>query len=250
MQEKFTQAKRYIGLDEIRGCLLISMMLYHLSWDLFDAFNLDITALTTGWLGLWQELTAGGFIMLSGFCLKFSKAPARRGLIVFLAGLLVTAATYMFNQRLPVFFGILTFIGSAMLLTTPLLKHFTDKPSFGFLYCLGIYCCVRKMYLGYIGIGSVKFAMPHDFYANWLTTYLGFPFDGFTSLDYFPLFPHLFVFWSGCFLYNILINSSFITSLEVSHVKPLAFLGKHSLAVYLAHQPILVTLIEFYKTLQ
>lgn len=249
MNSNITKTKRYIALDELRGLFLISMMGYHAAWAVCDALNIGHDVLIEGLPAIWQESTAAGFIMLSGFCLKFSKNPYKRGLIVFLTGLLITAVTLVATPNLPIIFGILTFIGSAMLLSTPILEHFEDSPGFSFFYCLGIYFLTHKMYCGYIGLGSLKFAMPREFYANWLTTYLGFPFDAFTSLDYFPLFPHIFMFWAGCFLYNLLIKSEIMQKLEAPHCRALEFLGKHSLIVYLVHQPIIITIIYIIKSM-
>ena len=249
MNSTITKAKRYIALDELRGLLLISMMGYHLAWIAGDTFYNSHAALIEGLPLLWQEATASGFIMLSGFCLRFSKNPYKRGLVVFLTGLMITAVTLIATPQLPIIFGIFTFMGSAMLISTPLLDHFEDSPGFSFAYCLGIFLLTHKMYCGYIGVGDFKFAMPHEFYANWITTYLGFPFDDFLSLDYFPIFPHILVFWAGCFLYNLIINSSVMSRLEAPHCKFLQVLGKNSLIVYLVHFPIILALIELVKIL-
>lgn len=60
---------RYALLDELRGLDLISMMLYHGTWDAVYLFGVAVPwyAGTPG--RLWQQSICWGFILLSGFCL-------------------------------------------------------------------------------------------------------------------------------------------------------------------------------------
>ena len=74
---------------------------------------------------LWQQTICWVFILLSGFCAPFGRHMLRRGVTVFAAGALVTAVTLVFMPGERVIFGVLTFLGTAMLLTgvlEPLLK--------------------------------------------------------------------------------------------------------------------------------
>lgn len=118
-------AGRYALLDELRGLDLVSMMLYHACWDMMFLFGIwmDWYAGMPG--RLWQQTICWVFILLSGFCAPFGRHMLRRGVTVFAAGALVTAVTLVFMPGGRVIFGVLTFLGSAMLLTgvlEPLLK--------------------------------------------------------------------------------------------------------------------------------
>ena len=118
-------AGRYALLDELRGLDLVSMMLYHACWDMMFLFGIwmDWYAGMPG--RLWQQTICWVFILLSGFCAPFGRHMLRRGVTVFAAGALVTAVTLVFMPEDRVVFGVLTFLGSAMLLTgvlEPLLK--------------------------------------------------------------------------------------------------------------------------------
>ena len=120
-----TPAGRYALLDELRGLDLISMMLYHACWDLMFLFGIwmDWYAGMPG--RLWQQSICWVFILLSGFCVPLGHHTLKRGAQVFAAGALVTAVTLLFMPEDRVVFGVLTFLGSAMLLTgllEPLLK--------------------------------------------------------------------------------------------------------------------------------
>ena len=118
-------ASRYALLDELRGLDLISMMLYHACWDLVFLFDMNMRwyAGTPG--RLWQQSICWVFILLSGFCVPLGHRTLKRGAQVFAAGALVTVVTLVFMPEDRVVFGVLTFLGSAMLLTgvlEPLLK--------------------------------------------------------------------------------------------------------------------------------
>ena len=114
------QSLRYHLLDELRGLDLISMMLYHGMWDVVFLFGI-----TQKWyIGrpgfLWQQSICWVFILLSGFCLPLGHHPFRRGAVVFGAGALVTAVTLLFLSGDVVWFGVLTLLGSSMLITAAL----------------------------------------------------------------------------------------------------------------------------------
>ena len=110
-------AGRYALLDELRGLDLVSMMLYHACWDLVFLFDVNMRwyAGTPG--RLWQQTICWVFILLSGFCAPFGRYMLRRGTVVFGAGAVVTLATLVFMPEGRVIFGVLTFLGAAMLLT-------------------------------------------------------------------------------------------------------------------------------------
>lgn len=119
-------ASRYALLDELRGLDLISMMLFHVCWDLVFLFDMNM-----GWYvgtpgRLWQQSICWVFILLSGFCVPLGRHTLRRGTVVFGAGAVVTLATLVFMPEGRVIFGVLTFLGTAMLLTgvlEPVLKR-------------------------------------------------------------------------------------------------------------------------------
>lgn len=119
-------AARYRLLDELRGLDLISMMLYHGMWDVVFLFGVAQKWYTGRPGFVWQQSICWVFILLSGFCLPLGHHPFRRGAVVFGAGALVTAVTLLFLPEDVVWFGVLTLLGSAMLLTAaldPLLRR-------------------------------------------------------------------------------------------------------------------------------
>ena len=76
--------KRYHVLDEIRGLTLISMILYHASWDMVYLFgkNWIWFESTAGYV--WQQSICISFILLSGFCWNFGRKKLKRVIILFI----------------------------------------------------------------------------------------------------------------------------------------------------------------------
>ena len=230
---------RYALLDELRGLDLISMMLYHGMWDLVYLFG--VCAPWYGsWQGeLWQQSICWVFILLSGFCLPLGHHPLKRGAAVFGAGALVTAVTLLFMPEDVVWVGVLTLLGSAMLLTG-LVQKWLQKipPAVGLAVSLILFVLTYHTMDGYWGLGPLRWALPQGLYANYLTAYFGFYPVSFYSSDYFPLLPWLFLFWAGYYLHP-LVGRKRMEPLRRSVCPPLGWLGRHSLVLYLLHQPVI-----------
>lgn len=96
------------------------------------------------------------------------------------------------------------------------------------------------------GLGSLRLWLPQTLYANYVTAYFGFYPWWFYSTDYFALLPWLFLFWAGYFLYGV-VGRQRMEPLHCSVCPPLGWLGRHSLLLYLLHQPVIygVLLVVF-----
>lgn len=232
-------------LDLIRGFTIISMVLYHLTWDLVFIYGLR-----WHWFyqaKVWQQSICWTFIILSGFCLSLGRNLLKRGLVVFAAGLLVSAVTIFVTPHTRIIFGILTFIGSSMLLMIPLKKLFEKVPaSLGLTVSFILFLLLKNCHRRHIGFMGLKILELPDFlYKNLFTTFLGFPKAGFFSSDYFPLLPWFFLFVFGFFLYRFLENKGMCEKLlSKGRLPVINFIGRHSLIIYLVHQPIIYGVCE------
>ena len=128
MNPSKVSANRYALLDELRGLDLISMMCYHGLWDVVFLFGVQLPWYTGMPGHLWQQSICWVFILLSGFCLPMGHHPYKRGALVFGAGALVTAVTVFFMPEDVVLFGVLTLLGSAMVITALLEKALRKIP--------------------------------------------------------------------------------------------------------------------------
>ena len=239
VQEMNEKPSRYALLDELRGLDLISMMFYHGMWDLIYIFGVWVDWYAD-WPGhLWQQSICWIFILLSGFCLPFGRHSLKRGATVFGAGALVTAVTLLFMPEDVVWFGVLTLLGSAMLITALLEKQLRKiPPAAGLIGSFVLFALTFHTSAGWWGGGSWKLTLPAGLFRNYLTAYFGFYPFGFYSTDYFPLLPWLFLFWCGFYLHH-LVGRERMEPLRRSVCAPLGWLGRHSLLLYLLHQPVI-----------
>lgn len=221
---------RLSKLDALRGITLLSMIAYHTMWDLVYLYGEDVPwyAKTPGFV--WQQSICWTFILLSGFSWSLGHHHFKRGLTVFFAGALVTLVTCLFMPEEVVWFGILTFMGSAMLLMIPLDRLF-GKRNTAFLLISALISFALFMVTG--NISSSGFPG-----GNYFTTFLGFPFPGFFSTDYFPVIPWFFLYFTG-YAASRITPEKYKAHLVDSICPPLEFIGRHTLIIYLLHQPVI-----------
>ena len=235
------QKTRYHLPDSIRGLTLLSMILYHAVWDMVYLFDEGWSWYRSPAAFLWQQSICWTFILLSGVCFPMGRHSLRRGLTVLAASAAVTAVTVLFSPESRIFFGVLSLIGSAMVLMAPLKEPFQRvPPALGAAVSFLLFLLTR-----WVAAGSVTFlgrrllTLPAALYANHFTAYLGFPPPDFFSTDYFPLLPWLFLHQTGVFLFYLFRRSGRPDLLSRLPCPPLEWLGRHSLALYLAHQPVI-----------
>ncbi len=239
--------QRYFWIDNIRAIAMISMIIYHAVWDLVYLYGMDWSWYRSDFAFLWQQSICWTFILLSGFCWSFSKNPLKQGLIVSAGGLIVTIVTLIFSYDSRVIFGVLNLIGASALLMIPLKKYFEKIPAmagvilmfllFGFAYG------INDRHLGVFGLELVE--LPWDLYKNLFTTFLGFPDIWFYSSDYFSLLPWSFLYFTGYFVYRMWKEEKIPGANCLNQKLPaLTWLGKHSLIIYMLHQPIIFGILE------
>lgn len=237
---------RYQILDHIRGWTFVSMFLYHMTWDLVYLYGMDWEWYMSGWAYIWQQSICWSFILLSGFSWSMGKKKAKRGLLVVGASVLVSLVTCVFLPDERIVFGVLTFLGISMLLMIllePLLRNI--PPVAGWIGSFGLFFLLRNVNEGRLGFEALAFGkLPDGMYQNLFTAFLGFPTRAFFSTDYFSVIPWFFLFVTGYFLFRTLKERDTLHILAGSReLKAISFLGKHSLILYLLHQPVIYLLL-------
>lgn len=239
---------RYRKLDGIRGLALLNMIAFHAIWDLVYIYGFQWNWYQSKAGYIWQQGICWTFILLSGFCLPLGAHPVKRGLTVFCGGAVITIVTLVFMPENRVVFGVLTLIGSCMIIVG-MLDRMLRKPApvLGLLISMLLFVATRNVNAGWLGFEAVQFcAVPEALYANMLTAYLGFPNKGFYSTDYFSIIPWLFLFLSGYFLFRLCEQSDRLGMLEQGMLTPIEWIGKHSLIIYMLHQPIIYLFFELF----
>ena len=236
------------GLDTLRGLTLISMIGYHACWDLVYLYGKDWSWYRSDGAYLWQQSICWTFLLLSGYCFHLGRHRLRRGWMAFGGGVVVTAVTWVTMPELPVLFGVLTLLGSAVLLTVPADRLLAKIPALaGLVLSFGAFLLFRDVNGGYLGFEGLRVApMPEGLYANLITAYLGFPPAGFRSSDYFPLLPWIFLFWTGYFLYRLRPEGG---RWKLPAIPVITAMGRQSLLIYLLHQPVVYGVLEAWHLL-
>ena len=238
-------AGRYRLIDSLRGLAVVNMVIFHLLYDIFVIYRSDYKWALHPAVYAWERYICFSFIIISGVSLHFTSHPYRRGIIVSLCGLAVTAVTALAVPSQIVWFGVLNLIGAAMIITAfakPLLVRI--PPFVGAVFSLILYALTCAIPKGYIGFFYIRlFSLPKKLYDIGVLVLAGFPPKDFHSSDYFPLLPWIFVFLFGFFLWEE-ISRRKAEGLFVRGIPGLEVIGKYSLLMYLVHQPIIMGCLE------
>lgn len=231
---------RYALPDTLRGLTLLSMIAYHGCWDMVYILGADWSWYHGTGAYLWQQSICWTFILLSGFSFSLGRRHWRRGWLVFACGAVVTAVTVVVLPGQEIWFGVLTLLGSCMLLGALLERPLGRvPPAAGLAASAALFVLTRNVNRGVLGFEGLRlWALPAGLYRNMVTAYLGFPFPGFHSTDYFSLVPWFFLFLTGYFLFR-LTGGQLAASPDLGRCRPLEALGRRSLLVYMLHQPVL-----------
>ncbi len=236
--------KRYYLLDSLRGISIISMIAFHLCYDLFMIYGINTSWYFYPITAVWERSICVVFILVSGMCLNFSENGIKRGILLNLAGFAVTCVTVIAEPNQAVWFGVLNLIGCSMMIVFILSESLKRiKPLFGALISLLLYTVlydVPRGYIGFFGFDIVK--MPNFLYSCKYLAFLGFPSSDFFSTDYFPLIPWIFLFAAGFYLWNFIVEKNLTKYFELK-IPVLDKIGRYSLWIYLAHQPIIMGIL-------
>ncbi len=240
------QKPRYGLLDTLRGLCVLSMVCYHAVYDLVYIKGVQISWFpeTPGYV--WQQSICWAFILLSGLCQGISRRHVPHGLILVACGAAVSLVTGLVMPQEAIHYGVLTFLGLAALLLY-LLDLLCERLCLrlpvwaGLILAAVLFFLTRGVPQGYLGFEGLRLLnLPAALYRfDWLAV-LGFPSSTFVSSDYFPLIPWFFLYLAGYFLWGLFKQSEKARSFLTPGFRPLAFLGRHSLLIYLLHQPVLM----------
>ena len=233
--------ERYHLLDALRGFSLLNMLAFHFLYDVYVVCGLDV--LWPGYPGIvaWERFICITFILISGTSLNFSSHPYRRGLIINACGLVITLVTWIAVPDQIILFGVLNFIGCAMMLTQ-LMRRLLEKinPFLGLAAGILLFGFFYGLPRGFVGFFNIELAQVSAvFYSVPPLAVIGLPAPGFFSTDYFPLLPWLFLYIAGFFLWRAIVSLHWERFFTL-RVPVLDFIGRYTLWIYMIHQPVLM----------
>lgn len=243
MKNPSLTSDRYNFIDVLRAAAIISMIIYHLCYDIFVVYEVYPDFWKEPPVLIWERSICFLFIIVSGMSLHFSHHPYRRGIIVNLCGFAVTAATVVFMPSEQIWFGVLNLIGCGMIVTYALRRPLDRlNPLVGMGACIAGYALTCRITRGFLGFFSIPLiVLPDALYASPYLAFLGFPSQDFHSSDYFPLIPWLFLYLFGWYLWRFIKARGRDDMLRYD-IPALSRIGRHSLVIYLVHQPLLYLL--------
>ena len=238
--------KRFTALDSLRGYIIWHMVVFHGLYDINVIGGLNPLWPSLLPIALWQEIGLCMLVIMAGSSFQLMKAGKRwfHGLKLNTMGLAITAITYIMIPEEAIFFGVLSCMGCAVWVTMLLENsrwQLLSKVSapMGLLVCILLYFITMHISDGYLGCARWKIAeLPEAWYGCW-TAAFGLPGAEFSSADYVPLLPYIFIYWGGGFAFR-LIKIHCPAFLQTMNWPILLWPGKHSLAVYFLHQPVLL----------
>jgi uncharacterized membrane protein len=231
---------RIVALDLARTIALIGMAVFHFTWDLeFFGYVTPGTTLHGGW-AIFARLVASSFLFLAGVSLVLGHGQGirwpgflRRLAMIAGAAALITAATAYAVPHAFIFFGMLHSIAVAsvlglLFLRAPVWLTLATALAVWFLPDLASAPAFDTRWLAWTGLAATPPA----------------------SFDFVPVTPWFAATLAGIAVARGAEAAGLWTRLRQTTPGPLlraaAWPGRHSLAVYLLHQPVLLGLLWLY----
>ncbi len=243
--------KRVYILAILRGILIIYVVYYHFMYDLNDILGYEIPYLYADWFSTIRDCMSGSLIFISGISCNLSRNNIKRGARTALIALVLSIATIVVMPSQSIIFGILHLLGTMMLLYgigEYIAGRISDKKDTSmplrivlmFVFLIMFFVC-RDVYYGWLIFGNFRLYMPQSLYggSNGFLYIMGF-WQRLSSADYYPLIPWGFLFLAGAMAGHVFKSEKLPRFLYRNFCPPLAFIGRHTMIIYLAHQPILL----------
>jgi uncharacterized membrane protein len=225
-------------VDAARGTAILAMFVFHLTWDLSYFGYIDPQFVFERAFSIFGDTIGSAFLAIAGASLVLAHAPRFRAraylrhlAIVAVAAAAVSLGTYIFVPDGFIFFGILHCIALATLIALP----FLFLPWWATALVAAFAIAAPRLFV------SPAFDTPL-FWWTGLST-----FEPRTN-DYRPILP-----WLGALLCGVAcmkIGDRFALREILARWQPrnllsrgIVFGGRHSLAIYLLHQPIFFGLV-------
>lgn len=218
---------RFSFLDQLRGLAVVWMIIFHATFDLkmLGFIQLDMSS---GFWYAFPRIIAFTFLFCVGFSSYFVHRNGvrwdflkKRSLILGSAALVISLTTYFMFPTQWIFLGTLHCIFLGSLLVAPLVRF--PKVSWTLMLLI--------IFLQYF----------LDYDIKWVSAFFNRP-----SMDFIPIYPW---FWTILLGLNLAPHLCRWHALNRVSLPGLAFLGGHSLKIYLLHQPLIFGVLTLVKSL-
>ncbi len=217
---------RVFSIDYLRGIAIVLMVLFHICFNLNHFNYIDINIYRGIEWRLFRAVIVTIFLTLVGVSLVFAykngiklKKLFKRLSILFVSALMISIVTKFIFPQTWIYFGVIHFIFVASILALIFIPYPYISLVVGISIIVGYFLNILSL----------------SFLYQYLQPILNLPRH---SEDLVTLFPWFGVVLIGIFLANIGVFE-YIKIKENYLAKKIALAGKHSLIIYLIHQPIL-----------
>ena len=239
-------------LDFLRAIVVIAMIFYHFIYDLGDFGYINSVTVVNGYWRLFAQSIGCSFLFISGVSFWVMASGginwvnySKRLTILISAALIISIVTYRVDSETFIFFGILHLLAACSVFSI-----FIYRLPVIILFALGVgLLLIPEYYHTSVYYNEALFS---NRYLSWTGLYNGKT----GSLDFYEFMP-----WSAAFVLGLACSKVFVNPQRASSLSPLSFkeekaslglssilwIGRHSLLIYLIHQPILIGIILFFK---
>ena len=249
--------KRVWEIDFLRGVCIIMMVLDHLMFDLwyfpyfvsnfYEIDNAAMKKVVSFAARYWEWGVRIGvrfavifiFMMLSGISCYFSRSNTKRLIKLTVAGFVLSAATIIIDlfmdAGVSIYFGILFNLAASLGIYILLKKLWDNKY---FFLGVGLALIIAGICINFT---KVEYCSEFSF-ENLIKSIIGLCDLG---ADSYGIVPYTGVFLVGSFLGAMLYGEkkTLLPKLEGKWSRPVEFVGRNTIWVYLAHQPIILGIV-------
>lgn len=225
-------SNRSDGVDAARGFGIICVIIYHFCFDL-NYYNMANFLFYNMFWTCYQTIILSLFVFVAGMSIVLAaqggikkKAFLKRFALLIGCAAIISIVSFYFSPDTFIFFGIIHFIAVASLLGLV----------FSRFYWLNLLIAPVIIVIG----ATVQNAVFDHTYLQWIGLVTSKPYTD----DYVPLLPWFGVVQLGIFSCKFLIPKGYIyKKITIPGIGLLRWLGRHTLIIYVVHQPILMGLL-------
>ncbi len=231
--------------DVIRGFSVVSMVLFHLCYDLRYIYGFNLPFFQPPLQDIWRASISWTFLLVAGNMCAFSRNGLMRALRYLAVALAVFVVTTVVSVDTPISFGIIFCMGASTLIDHCLCmlgippKGWALSAAFFVLFLLTL-----GVPQGYVGLGTLKMQLSPALYSTPYFSWLGLPGPTFVSGDYYPVIPFTLLYLSGAAMGRQFAATGYPRWFHTVSCKPLEVIGQHALPIYVLHQPIMVGILS------